>query len=788
MVEPLDLAALLGLGDPAVEPVDGSTPLGGEPRDEPLNLDSLGLGDGLGLGEPAAEPFGWDGLVVGDVANEPLDFEGLCLETPAVMEALDLDQLLVGDVARPFRGHDKLLNGFAYKSPAYAREISRMRWQPHRENLAREEVKLRGDVRVAWDSRVARIGDSALGVLRGHANTNTMDFICRDAFRQVGAGSTSQSRGETDLDNTSHKLMTLLTAASLVWSRLSLARRFLFTSLRDASTKARTAIVINRYSDSTPVFMRYGHLQSQLMSKARYVKEIKPDRPDGYSRYTTCSWEEWRKLHPHARPQMGILEFFGQSADVTWQHGDDGDVGHQSFFFPPNVLRRATGDCTMTAHTRAFLSHDQLRDLGNSSMLLVNDTPDNCRANLRFKRRMLDETGPDVFYDEFSGCVAHKLHTYTTKAISEEKLVGHIHATQTVLGITSRQQTLEEAFTRLVEQELEIIPGNPPSEYAPLLESVLDHTMLRAREIVRARSGETEPEQHKVLHARVQPLKVMANGNIRRPRCQHYCNGCCLDSDGIYSRRIAVENFASAFITAGVFSNSGTHAMKSRWLSTSGGLSMLLAGLLLHNILPRAWHLAWPKWHIIRNPDEGDDFHRLVRSKVYRAKLWMSADNVVVKCLGQSIGVSVADHCLQRLTHLDAKGGLLQSVATRSGCPLRECFSTCQLFLTSPLDTSAVMLNKLFEHLGLDVVNIAYRNFFSVVLALAGRIWFYLISMYDAWPYKLIRIALLMAEGSRDAAASLAKEFLTANDCCLDRGISFRVLSSEMLSLLNCIN
>ena len=202
---------------------------------------------------------------------------------------------------------------------------------------------------------------------------------------------------------------------------------------------------------------------------------------------------------------------------------------------------------------------------------------------------------------------------------------------------------------------------------------------------------------------------------------------------------------------------------------------MLLCGMLLHSVLPRAWHLAWPKWHVDRVDADNDDFHRMVRSKVYRAKLWMCADNAVVKHLGLSIGISVADHCLQRLQHLDAKGGLLENIASRSGCPLRACFSSCQSFLTSPLDTSAVMLKRLFEHLGSDVVNVAYRNFFSVVLSFAGRLWSYLIAMYASWPYKLVRLAELLSAGSLDEALGLATELFEAKDCCLDRGIAMKV-------------
>ena len=749
-----------------------------------MDLDALGLTDevfGAQLRVDARpDEQAWHAV---DGCEAPLDLDALGLGGWPC-EALDLDHLLMRDVARPLRPQQHVAPGIAYKSSAYGRDIAKMRWQANEEQRARDESKKRVDARQAWDTLVARIGDSTCGNVKGHHNCNTWDFIGRDAFAQISKGTVSDGKSETSIGGTTHKCETLMTAAALVWSRLERAYHYFLTAMRDGSSKLTTAVVINRYSDSTPVMLRYGRLQGQLMEKARYVKELPPDRPDGCTRYTTCTWVEWKRLHPHARPQMGILELFGQSADISCLrsssscsdlliHDGHGSLTEQSFIFPPCILERPTGDCTMTAHERAFISNKDIRKLGESAMVLVNDCPDNCRANLRFKRRMLDEVGSNVFYDELSGCVAHKLHTYSTKSLREEQLVGHIHAAQTILGISSRQKHLEDVFAKMVEAELEVIPGDPPAEYAPMLDMVLENTILRARNIVRARSGETEAEHHVILQERVKLLRRFCNGNIMRRRCQHYCNGCCLDEYGVYSRRLAVNNFTAAFVSAGIFTNLSTHAMKSRWLSSSGALAMLLCGMLLHGVLPRAWDIAWPKWHIDRCDADNDDFHRLVRSKVYRAKLWMCADNAVVKHLGLSIGISVADHCLQRLQHLDAKGGLLEKIASRSGCPLRACFSSCQQFLTSPLDTSAVMLKRLFENLGSDVVNVAFRIFFSVVLSFAGRLWFYLISMYESWPYKLVPLG--NSTSSLDEALGLATELFEAKDCCLDRGIAMKV-------------
>ena len=160
------------------------------------------------------------------------------------------------------------------------------------------------------DTRVARIRDSTCGELRGHHNTNPWEFINRDAFAQIESGSVTESRGEVSVEGQPHNLELFITAASMVWSSLERATIFFVTPLRDASSKSNTAVVVNRYSDSAPVMLKYGRLQSQLMEKARCVKELPPTTSEGYTRYTTCTWNEWRQQHPHAKPRMGILELF----------------------------------------------------------------------------------------------------------------------------------------------------------------------------------------------------------------------------------------------------------------------------------------------------------------------------------------------------------------------------------------------------------------------------------------------------------------------------------------------
>ena len=193
-------------------------------------------------------------------------------------------------------------------------------------------------------------------------------------------------------------------------------------------------------------------------------------------------------------------------------------------------------------------------------------------------------------------------------------------------------------------------------------------------------------------------------------------------------------------------------------------------------MLPRAWNLAWPQWHVPHDPDAGgDDFHRMIRSKIYRSKLWLNSDSAAMKSLGLSLGVACADHCLQRIQHLDKEGGLLQRVVTKCECPFVECFARCQQFIVAPLQTSASLLQRLFPD---DALHAAFRNVFACVVALAGRTWFYLISKYESWPYLLIQMAVLAEGGSLEDAMAICVKFFAARDCCLGSGISLKAAST----------
>lgn len=114
----------------------------------------------------------------------------------------------------------------------------------------------------------------------------------------------------------------------------------------------------------------------------------------------------------------------------------------------------------------------------------------------------------------------------------------------------------------------------------------------------------------------------------------------------------------AALLNIGMFGGLG-HVVpaKSRWLSTSSCLSTLLGGMLFHDLLPRVWRLAFGEWRIDRSLSESDDFHANIRSKVLRAKLWLSHEATTWKSMVFSLCAGPVDNLLQKLQLVDAAGG-----------------------------------------------------------------------------------------------------------------------------------
>ena len=77
-------------------------------------------------------------------------------------------------------------------------------------------------------------------------------------------------------------------------------------------------------------------------------------------------------------------------------------------------------------------------DLGDGGgVILIDDMPDGATSNELLKKKFADvfKGSRRILYITQGRCLAHLLHTLIVKLFGEEKVIGHAHAYQHVLGI-----------------------------------------------------------------------------------------------------------------------------------------------------------------------------------------------------------------------------------------------------------------------------------------------------------------------------------------------------------------
>lgn len=136
-------------------------------------------------------------------------------------------------------------------------------------------------------------------------------------------------------------------------------RNKIYTTLRPNKSRlaAAPAACFLRHHDATPMFLRFGKMVPHLVHTARYLKKVfDPHDPHGlFTRWVTVTYGEYIKDNPNRAPQMGVLEIFGQLAELSYVESGalEGDHVVQPFTIAPCVLSRGTSSCIYQAVDQA---------------------------------------------------------------------------------------------------------------------------------------------------------------------------------------------------------------------------------------------------------------------------------------------------------------------------------------------------------------------------------------------------------------------------------------------------
>lgn len=732
------------------------------------------VGDALARGASLADDLG---LAAGAVGERPaLDRA----EQERLVDELGLE--FADDVPHVRRPGRVIPEGVQHMSSLFQSMAARRRF-PAKDGPAQSKFER---LAAAWDHMVIRHGDRADTSAGGsaqpgtwtHGNTWTVPGLLRTAFSGVG-GRQTRGSGENGVNSTRRGLEAMLSVAGIATKMFSDA----FGALRNRMGGA-ACVVVTRHHDSTPLVLKFGRMEGHLAAHAKYLVLV--DEPGGWPQWKAVGFDEFRRQNPHRACNMGVLEVFGQSAVVglAGTGADDGiRIEVHDAICPPCVLERPTGSCILAATEHGSPgSVEGLKAIALADpekVVLLSDVPDNCAANMRGKKFIASQMGlpRNMLYDVSSGCCVHRLHRFISTAMGEDKLVGHVHAVQFVLGIHARRRLLERALHELVSRELFVVSGPPPHGTAHN-ELLAKHTVLRVQKLVRARVGDDSSlrpaARGKALEQSVQHLTSMLNGNWARPCVEHFCCGCCVAAEGATQREAQVHNVVAAILAAGIFGGLG-HVVpaKSRWLTTSACLGRLCFGMSVHSILPRVWRLAFGEFSVPQSLGDPDDYHRVVNSKVHRARLWLSQEDVAWKALVVCVCTAPADHLMQRVQLDDASGASMRSLFSPSANPFRECgMAYVDLLLGEGSPAQTIVLAH-HAQLSLEVLGAVVDMITAMCLELAGRVWRHMDSFYSGWPYRLLMLA--SPHVSQAERRSTSQALCSARACCLDDAFSLKV-------------
>jgi len=549
-----------------------------------------------------------------------------------------------------------------------------------------------------------------------HANTFDIAAATKSAFSQIGKACRVVA-GAVGFDSTRRSLETLVNVAAVICLLVGKGMLKVFHGLTENDRRDIHAVCIGRHFDSTPMLLRYGSYQNDLFKVARYLRRVDPPENEPFRppRWLLIQYDEWKKDHPHARrPESGVLEVLAQQCYLSWGgfRGSDADPDllwrcSQECVAPPMLIDHSNASTTFSAVERAWSPFDLagIHTLAASlssedGVVILGDVPDSAKPNVRLKNHVAQELAacPNALYNKSGRCEGHKLHTIITTEMKEDKVVGHAHAFQRCLTVQTRKKSLEQAALEIIVDEIDVQAGMPPEENVVHLENIIAHTFGRTKRFIVADTLDDEDAAtFRAIEEALPALRAYANGDTRKPRTQHYCNGCCLDENGVVSKAIAAANFHAALVATGIFGGVCTRMpAASRWLTTSFVLAFIVAGTLLFSILDRAWMRAFPDWKMPHN-EPHDDFHYIIRSKIYRVKLWFLDASTTCKNFMYCLISEPAEHLLQALQSLDARGRVLRDVCFPQSNPIITCRVAYAKMVLNPLQTIMLPLVMHFE-------------------------------------------------------------------------------------------
>lgn len=305
----------------------------------------------------------------------------------------------------------KFGSGFVRGSAAWGAAMAAKRWEKQKPDDAFSKVAN------AFDNTVLRVGDQIQKSEAEpdrtwrHGNTYTVLGPVKQAVREIGKGYLNV-RGCCGIDSGRRRMQSLVTLAGMT-------QRLFKRAAHDLQSKwcseLCAAEVICRHFDTTPIFFRFGELQSMVSEQAKYLKlstRLDPHTGISYPTWTTILYAQCVKENPKASCSAGVFNVHGQHCSVTRVQcttADDFQQMSQEFILPPRIVQNTTGSTAFSAVNSGCtpISNESAKAISqHTSCVIVDDTPDGCGAMLRYKHAAAEAFAqvPNIFYNEHGSC------------------------------------------------------------------------------------------------------------------------------------------------------------------------------------------------------------------------------------------------------------------------------------------------------------------------------------------------------------------------------------------------
>jgi hypothetical protein len=613
----------------------------------------------------------------------------------------------------------------------------------------------------AWNKERVRHGDTIGGTgddFSIHPNQYNTPSILVLAWKQIGKNKVLRS----GIDGIHRALTILVAVANAIDEMQSIW-------MRDETEDVRTrgdSLVITRYYDCTPVRLRFGRLQDQVMPHARYPLL------NAEGKWKSVPFQEYRKINSkHAKPKFGTVDLLAQGVTCHYMDSDTNYLHGFRAMCKPTILQRGNASCLFSACESEVPSLNCAglnRIAERSPFILLNEVPDASTVNKRKKAKTFQKLNDNIFATE-SSCAAHQGHRIIEQP--EKDMVGNVHAVHVTCSHVHNQVRMQAAFKTLLG-ELDYHIGEPDPEWTKRNRSIMVRTILR-RDLVVA-PGLHEPLE---LKNAVERFLRYWNGDWTKPRVAHYCHGpnCCGNETDAIELMFATAMEIDLFLSRDV----GTPTMDD-WATCGNACGKISGGILIHDILRRVLILALPTWSAMLPPNDRTDvpqdsiekFRMKLQKKAWRSKCFLGDELKRLKCLLLCWIAAYVERLMSALQHRDVHNkGLLDIVFEDSSNP----FWAARASISSMLRRGASgPLGMLFSFFPEEMHAQICRSARGMGLNFIGQLYWRFLH-FTGFPFRFV--ALAHNGLTRAQRFGVVKEFHELKECCRCRHFGQKVFN-----------